>query len=379
MDDDVAVRWHEVGAMIKSPVTDMLPDHEEFQRYRFETFRFFSIKLGFLVAILSLLVHFPDWIIDPNAANKWIIIKIVSGILLLLFPIAIIRGINRHTLPWILYSSVLLSMILRLYYDSKINEQSLGGIWTIFYYFMCPWILGLPFSRKENTIGILTLLLTPNIIAAFYHDYLNTAIKINIMVIPLVIFLFYTQFYIDILIKNLFEYQNRLNAMANRDALTGLFNRRHFFDAAILQIKRAKRSKAALSLMIADIDHFKSVNDKFGHMIGDLVIKETAKILTMTLRETDLIARLGGEEFVALLVDSDNIAATNAADRVRIAIENTEIHLEGMTDRIRFTASFGVTAIHSDGETLEDIIDRADQGLYAAKRLGRNRVVYQEK
>lgn len=363
--------------MTNSWASKIPPDQESFQRFRFEIFRPFSIRLGFLIALLSLLSHLPDWLIRPEAAISWAPTRLLLGVLLTIYPLAILKNVPRPLLPWILYTSILVAMLARLKFDLSAHDAQLGNIWTLFYYFICPWILGLSFHRRENIIGILTLLLIPNLIGLINQELMLMAAKIDLMIAPLIVFLFYAQHHVDMLIKSLYDHQNKLNHLANRDALTGLFNRRHFFEFANLIIKRAKRSKSSLCLLVFDIDHFKSINDEFGHMAGDAVIRETAKILLETLRETDLIARLGGEEFVALLADADRSTGTLAAERARTALGKAVLPTEKGSP-IRFTASVGVAVMRPEGEALEDILDRADQGLYSAKRNGRNRVVYQE-
>ena len=164
-----------------------------------------------------------------------------------------------------------------------------------------------------------------------------------------------------------------LRKHAATDALTGLRNRRRLLELARGELSRVRRSGTAVSLIIADIDHFKSVNDRFGHATGDQVIVAIAQCLQQCVRQQDHTARWGGEEFIVVLPDIDLQGARAAAERMRERIE--QLHLPADTDSVRCTASFGVSEWkHGRGETFEQCLDRADAALYHAKQLGRNRV-----
>ncbi|KHN91405.1 diguanylate cyclase [Pectobacterium actinidiae] len=167
-------------------------------------------------------------------------------------------------------------------------------------------------------------------------------------------------------------YQRRLEQMATTDKLTGLMNRQAFdYLFHRLGTKSAFQHKS-LSLILIDIDHFKKINDKYGHNVGDLVLKEVSAILSTKTRSSDQSCRWGGEEFVILLDDCDINAAQQRAEALRHSIEIAQIPYSEGT--IKVTASCGV-AEYRAGETLSMLINRADIALYQAKQQGRNRVV----
>lgn len=167
-------------------------------------------------------------------------------------------------------------------------------------------------------------------------------------------------------------YQRRLEQMATTDKLTGLMNRQAFdYLFRRLGTKNALQHKA-LSIILIDIDHFKKINDKYGHNVGDMVLKEVSAILSANTRSSDQSCRWGGEEFVILLDDCDLNAAQQRAEALRQSIETT--HLPYREGRIQVTASCGV-AEYRAGETLNMLINRADIALYQAKQQGRNQVV----
>jgi two-component system cell cycle response regulator len=173
-----------------------------------------------------------------------------------------------------------------------------------------------------------------------------------------------------ILRANLYEQMER---MATTDGLTGLLNHRTFqarLDEALLL---AQRYGKKLSLMLTDIDHFKSVNDTYGHPMGDRVLKEVAKILRRSARDTDIVARYGGEEFVLVMPETDAAGAKVIAERIRCEIEAAIFDTE--LGPLKATMSLGISTFPHSGTVKQDLIDRADQCLYFAKHHGRNRSV----
>jgi diguanylate cyclase (GGDEF)-like protein/PAS domain S-box-containing protein len=170
--------------------------------------------------------------------------------------------------------------------------------------------------------------------------------------------------------KNL---QKKMAEMALRDALTGLYNRRSFDDNLSNEIDRFKRYGRVFSLLMLDIDHFKKVNDTYGHQTGDDVLKEVAKQIVSAIRKNDYAARYGGEEFTVVLPETDRTAAVELAERIRKAVETAAIGIpDGQT--IHCTVSIGVAAVDAGKDALL-LVKEADAQLYKAKAQGRNRVV----
>jgi len=165
-----------------------------------------------------------------------------------------------------------------------------------------------------------------------------------------------------------------LKLMSSTDFLTGLLNRRAFTDIASSQIGSALRHGWPVALILFDIDHFKRVNDTYGHDAGDAVLIEIAALARRMFREGDFVARHGGEEFVALAPHCDLNSAIALAERLRSTIAEASISLpDGRQATV--TASFGVVAMKSPGDTLETLLRGADRALYAAKEGGRDRVM----
>lgn len=160
-----------------------------------------------------------------------------------------------------------------------------------------------------------------------------------------------------------------LEKLADTDPLTSIFNRRKFKEMLEYEAERNQRYQFSLALILCDIDHFKMINDRFGHNVGDSTLKAFAKKITDNIRDVDVFARWGGEEFVILMPNSTTDSACTVAEKLREMIELTDMELVD-----HFTASFGVTEFKVS-DTIDSFIKRADDALYKAKEGGRNKVV----
>ncbi len=169
---------------------------------------------------------------------------------------------------------------------------------------------------------------------------------------------------------------NQLEDMAMKDGLTGLINRRYFFIRGLEEVKRTLRYKNPLSVIMLDIDHFKRINDTFGHEAGDKTLVCIASILTRNVREVDLAARLGGEEFAILVPNTNAADALVLAERLRHEIETTSC--SSLAGKANVTASIGVASLTQEMTDLDALLRDADTAMYQAKGRGRNRVVLME-
>jgi diguanylate cyclase (GGDEF)-like protein len=173
--------------------------------------------------------------------------------------------------------------------------------------------------------------------------------------------------------KQTHQKTNILQSMATTDVLTGLINRRYFDRRLAEEIARSSRHTANLSLALFDIDHFKRVNDTYGHTIGDRILQELGEIILKNTRECDISARYGGEEFALILPETTQIEASELLERIRQLVENHTFAMDDMP--IMITISVGI-AQYDPAYTPKDFIDQADAALYRAKRTGRNKVIY---
>jgi len=223
--------------------------------------------------------------------------------------------------------------------------------------------MGIPLVAQDRIIGIISLDSTkPN---AFTQEHSRLALSFADQV--------------AVLLENTLLYEE-VHQLAITDPLTELHNRRNFLDLAEKEIIRSRRYHHSLSVMMLDIDHFKIVNDEYGHKVGDLVLKKLAEICQDAMRNNDIIGRYGGEEFIIILPETDKEHAFQAAERLRQTIFTTTIKEKSI--KLNITVSIGVYSIdYFEGshsrvkKDLDILISKADQALYKAKQAGRNRVV----
>ncbi len=168
-------------------------------------------------------------------------------------------------------------------------------------------------------------------------------------------------------------YQKSIS-MAITDALTGLYNRHYLNTHLGNMVKQSLKNGKHLALMMLDMDHFKSVNDTYGHDVGDLILQQLSNIIIQESRSAELASRFGGEEFVILMPETNPQSALAAAQRMREIVEATPFKINNNGDAINKTVSIGVASLHPDGDSAESLLKRADEALYEAKNNGRNQV-----
>ncbi|HMK65769.1 MAG TPA: sensor domain-containing diguanylate cyclase, partial [Thermodesulfobacteriota bacterium] len=167
---------------------------------------------------------------------------------------------------------------------------------------------------------------------------------------------------------------SRMQEQASFDELTGLYNRRFMQEYARKQIAIARREQQPVGVLMLDLDHFKRINDEYGHAMGDCVLRYFSKTVSAAVREANLFARYGGEEFILMLSYANSKACLLVAERIRAAVMEMAVPSDTENPLPQITVSIGVAVFAEHGETLEKVIEAADQALYESKRAGRNRV-----
>jgi diguanylate cyclase (GGDEF)-like protein len=169
---------------------------------------------------------------------------------------------------------------------------------------------------------------------------------------------------------------NEMDQLAKHDGLTGLINRRHFFELLNKEYQRFMRLREPFCILILDIDDFKKINDKYGHAAGDEVLRKISKALLENARTMDVVSRVGGEEFAVLCPGLDVKDAFSIGERTRIICENVSLKVDKKL--VSVTTSIGITEVHQSDNDIEGIMRRADVALYSAKSNGKNQVVMSE-
>ena len=277
-----------------------------------------------------------------------------------IFPVCFVDGVGltsfKKNSEYIICSILLTAMIIltknKLAFEGKVYQYLLISI-------ACTIISEFAFTIYIDNYGFSNLVGHYFKIFSFYFVY-KTIIAKGIQEPYDIIFREMKQTE-----QKLFEQNVNLTSLATLDGLTGLYNHRHLYERLEEETKRYERYKDSFVVMILDIDHFKKVNDTYGHLAGDKILKEVSRILKMNTRETDIVGRYGGEEFLIMLAETTLNEGFMVAEKIRRAVE-----LNRFSDQIYITVSIGIEE-YSGGEVRE-LLEKADLKLYAAKNAGRN-------
>lgn len=319
-------------------------------------------------------------------------IAVVSSCLVLAFVIGRWGGYSRnawlHSLPlWILATGIILIVPLRP--DSLSSQITSTVVAIMAFYLLIPNLLTVAaLSSLFLSIGFLTA-------AVIYADVLSAdALRLALLLVMANIvgycsllrleFLQRKQFALlqderdqnrDLLkeIKHRKSLEAQLRMVAERDALTGLDSRSHFMKRAEALLQRAQLEETPFCLFMIDVDHFKRINDTWGHTCGDLILTKVPEVCGQSLRPTDVIGRFGGEEFVVGLPHTGPSDAQAVAERLKKNVESLPFTDE--LSELRLSVTIGIAVAHGEDDDLDALIARADSMLYEGKREGRNRVV----
>jgi diguanylate cyclase (GGDEF)-like protein len=165
---------------------------------------------------------------------------------------------------------------------------------------------------------------------------------------------------------------HRVQELAITDSLTGVLSRRHWMERFDQELERSKKFKYPFSFLMVDIDHFKKFNDRYGHLVGDAILRGVSERIKENIRQVDLIGRYGGEEFSVILTETDKDGAFLAAERIRRAVEEEYINI--YDESLNVSVSIGIAVFPEHASRTESLIEKADQALYQAKQTGRNKV-----
>ncbi len=225
-----------------------------------------------------------------------------------------------------------------------------------------PFLRRLSVTKNFETLIAIPLISEEKIAGILYIENISKVYFENFLILS-------SQFAIELQKVILYK---KVQDMAITDSLTEVSTRRYFLERFREEIRRSMRRKSSMSFLMVDLDYFKEKNDKFGHLVGDVILKEIAKILKSNLREIDIIGRYGGEEFSVVLAGIGRVGAFQVAERLRSSIEHSVF--KAYDEKVSITISIGVSSFPEDGVDENALIESADKALYRAKEKGRNRV-----
>jgi diguanylate cyclase (GGDEF)-like protein len=330
------------------------------------------IRAFLLVGIIATpLFHYWDHFIDlqPPAESLWLRLgfSLLSALVLGLTYVERLRRWLFFAIPLTQWCGVLVVSVLL----SQLDQGFLYGLPGL----MLSGMAMMAFAPLFDLylLSCLAYVVLPNLLMWLTGTPASTVINTNIFLLAM----FALQLGFGWLLyrssRNEFDLERRLSYLASHDELSGLNNRSRFFELGRQEIARCRRYPKPLCCALLDIDRFKQVNDSYGHHAGDMVIRKVAQIMDGLMREVDIIGRLGGEEFGALLIETDLAKAHEVVERVRSTVEAARLVLP-TGEELQVTVSIGLAA-YQDETDLDALLQRADAAMYAAKHAGRNRVV----
>lgn len=345
-----------------TPYPNESADYERFRRRVFVSILIVASIFAFLFGIMNDLGINP--IDDLHAKVNYLYSSVCIGML-----IYIRRKpdcFHKIVIPFLIASHITFTSAL-----INVPDDQFRAIWFYLLILVAYMLDGQKTGILITIAAVFTIVGANTVVELQLTDVTLVSIILSLFILSLISQAFTTK---ATLYARLIESQNKqLVKLANEDPLTGILNARSFYEIGHQLFKVAKREKKQLSILYLDIDHFKKINDSYGHHNGDKVLIAITQVIISALRDSDVLARIGGEEFNILLPETDLEGAEVLAEKIRHIIETNPVSLDKL--RITVTTSIGVAAIEEHDHVLDNIQMRADKHLYAAKRIGRNCVV----
>lgn len=286
-----------------------------------------------------------------------------------LFLLLVLRG-HRHRFEAVAILFIVANFLTYLSALIFVVNDELRVIWFYLMIFVVYILLGRVAGVRLTAVTVLTLLLVNRALPVPFSGNAMTTLLVSLCVTSAIAYA-YTSRAISFF-EQLTERNRLLRELASRDPLTGLFNARAFYETGNQLMSLGRRQRSPFSLLFVDLDHFKLINDRFGHEAGDRVLQEVAACLARQMRGSDLLGRIGGEEFSVFLPDTPVEGAAALAEKLRATLAALSLVVHGK--ELRITASIGVACERAVDAGIKDIQQRADQAMYRAKQAGRNRV-----
>ena len=344
----------------------------DYLQKKLEDHRAYSVFAFTLATLLGPSLWIWDYVTDPVGAQNTISLRLLF-LGNIIFVWAFQHSNNRRMLAITSMGAMLLGEVLFMVILGRLHDGMVYGSGGFLIFMYAPLMLFAGFSLQMNLCYLMAAGGLPQLlaIAGMANDFQHA--QYAVLIWPTVTAMVAIQF------ANARNYHRRklseeaLALASNTDPLTGARNRRYFLPRLKQEIARAQRAGSKLSLLMVDIDHFKRVNDTYGHPTGDIVICKLVDICHEEAREIDVVARLGGEEFGILLPDTDLEAAYVLAERIRRTVESTRVTSLTCGIEFDFTVSIGVAEQSDKAYSEGQLLRLADEALYLAKNTGRNR------
>ncbi len=317
-----------------------------------------------------------------------VILNMVVGYGVIAFGLGLVlRGLRVHcsdTLSWRTVAIItVLALLVSAFFSLIVPSLRARLCFSGFYFALLNWLCAVTIARHGGWRGVIISVIGFTVLGLalfmrgvhmlFHGDPADVPSSLVMGTSMLVIPLAQVCVAFGLILMVMWRYAERLRRLSTLDALTGALNRAGLEIHGKRVALRAQRGRRSLAVIMIDVDFFKTINDTYGHPVGDEVLRHLAGILKLELRPYDLLARFGGEEFVLVLDGSDLAAAAKVAERLRARIELELVEIDALS--VRYTASVGVVSSDQHGYDLIALISAGDAAMYEAKRTGRNRVI----
>jgi diguanylate cyclase (GGDEF)-like protein len=345
----------------------------EYLAARFREYARISRNVSAAGALLALGLWLRDWVYNPLLALETLDLRLLMAFSAALYAASLAANARRGLALASGYAAVFAVEFAVLEIWTRLGAGYMASFPGYLYVYLILPLIMMPFSFRESALALAIVPLVPNLQALTGLAPGFPLLSFNAMIWPAFAIALYAYREYDRLLRRVLDSQRRLMDLATRDELTGLGNRRYFMQRGEEAVRLAARHARPLSLLMIDLDHFKAVNDRYGHAAGDDVLKFLAVTLSLHSRSTDTCGRIGGEEFAIVLPETDLGEALRSAGRIREAIARTPVPTDQSAEPIVITVSIGAATL-APGQSLEALLEQADRALYEAKRAGRDRV-----
>ncbi len=362
-----------MGRAGKGPGSAAAAAEAEYLEARFREYWRLSRNVSAVGALLVIGLWVRDWVQNPAMAGETIWLRLLVAAAALFYAATLTLRARRSVVLASGYLAILIVELAVLEIWQRLGAPYVASFPAYMFILLILPLVMLPFSLRQNAVSLLIVPLAPNLqaLAGLAPGFPLAAF--NAMIWPACALALFAHFQYDRLLRRLFDSQRRLSELASRDELTGLGNRRYFTQRGEEAVRLAVRHGRPLSVLMIDLDHFKAVNDRYGHAAGDDVLKFLAVTLSLHSRTTDVCGRIGGEEFAMVLPETGLAEALTSAERIRAAVERSPIPTDQSPEPIAVTVSIGAATLQGR-RTLDELLEEADRALYEAKNAGRNRV-----
>ncbi len=315
-----------------------------------------------------------DLAIDPIGARRTAALRLLFCVIYLVpviytsWPKALALYTRLFTLAVLPASAITFFGI-----TTQLEEGMVYGIGGYMFLQLGGYLLLQSLSFSEIVLIHVLVALIPHLMALLFPQTGFLHLQYSVLIWPATLMSILAQYHTYQDYQHSYSLQKQLLELCRIDPLTGVQNRRSFQYAAAQAVQTAQDEQKSLSVLMIDADHFKRINDLYGHLAGDKVLQELASLIRATLRKTDLVCRWGGEEFIAVLPETNSAEAIHLAERILNAVSKAQVEV-GDGDICQLTVSIGVSSVDGKNTDLNTLLTHADQALYRAKSQGRNQI-----